>query len=251
MTVLAASLPHSFRLGRQRADNAAAVWLAGGAGSWASRAAQRVRDEAGWTVVIDPGPDEPDHILALADQVGEAGARIALSEPFAGNPILPHFKEQLPPAIRVCNMHARTEGSLVHAVFAQLRLARILGFRDLAVRDVCAVPGGAMLTLSGEFDNAEMTLRALASTSDALSARLDVKARGADAAAELTLFGTGTARPAIAFVVDEKGRQQLPTIYETAHRSVLRGLPTRALMTADDLSELAADIALVRALALT
>jgi hypothetical protein len=245
---LTATLPRSFHVVEGVESPSADVQLLDGRTPWARLARDCADSGAEWTIIVDPDEEEPDRILALADFMEEAGPAMTFSEPFTDNPTLPHFLTQLPEAISSCNMQAWTTGSIRKAALVQLRLARALGIRELALLDVCSTPHSNLLTFRGKRNDAAVSLRTLITASAAMSSRHIVRTYAADVMARLTLFDAETARPAEAAIVNEGGEVRLPTIYETAHRSVLRGLSGRAGMTAADLRDFAADVALVQSL---
>jgi hypothetical protein len=251
LTSLAATLPRSVRLIEEPGGPGAAVQLLDGRQPWARQALECMKNGAQWTIVVDPGEEEPDRVHALADIIEEGGPVLAFSDPFTDNPALPHFREQLSKAVNSCNMQAWTTGGLREAVLVQLRLARAFDIHDLAVRDVCLVPRSCLLTLPGKRHDTAFSLRTLITSSTAMSPRHILRFHGSEAMASLTLFGAETARPAEAMIVNAHGELRLPTIYETAHRSVLRGLAGRAGMTPAAVRDFAADIDLLRSLALS
>jgi len=244
---LAATLPLSYRPAASQDEGRSAVEFFAGDQPWATRVAESSSDKS-WIVVVDPGLDDADAISSLADKVEAGSARIAFSESYAGDPAVELLRGQIAFAVTSCKMHGVTSGSLAGAIFTQVRLARAIGLRSLAAKDVCAVDGGALVTFSARFGEGDVQFGALATISSAAAPRHVVKAYGAGDIASLTLFGSDTARPGEAAIIDATGERQLPTIYETAHRALLRGLREREPLTPQELRDFATDVRLVQSL---
>lgn len=228
---IVASLPVSFRLDD---DDARVGVVDGSLPDWASVAS--LEAHAGDVVVLDPRAADSDGLEALRTAPG----RILLSETWAGNPALLAVHTQWGQEIADA---ALVEVSIIEPVRGVeasdllLRAVRVLGAMGIAVAEVSAPSGSRRgLTASGRTTTGGLvSIFAVRTDADAPAVRVAISS--AVATIQVDLPSATTARPARARLVTPESATELPTIWQTAHRSSFQRLhhAVSAQVEVDDL----------------
>jgi hypothetical protein len=238
---LVASLPISYRA--SDAADAAVVLVDGRAPDWV--AAAGAVPATAVALVLDPGIADPPAVRALL----ASGARVALSETWAGNPAVAaarnawHADLAAAALVEVAVLERTAGADASELVLRALRVALALGI-DVASLDV--VTGGDRgRVVTGQLGSGGfVTLVVTRSDAAPPSVRVDVAAP--DAGITLELADGATARPARARRVSRTDALELPTVWQTAHRSSLQRIHALGAGAAiDDLAGFAAALELL------
>lgn len=170
-----------------------------------------------------------DDTIAMADRIG---ARIALSETHADNPAVAPFRAGLDGIYTAATITGQGEAVMGDLVLQQLRLARAAGFAPDAVQHAAADTQRALATVRARHGEESALLRLTAVYSRAGKAHHRLMLHGRTESASLHLWSDPAARPANGFHISEDRTTEQPTIYESAHRAVLRS----ALALSDEAS---------------
>jgi hypothetical protein len=211
---LAASLPASVRLVETGGD----VVLLSGQGDWPARLLAAMQGGQRRFILIDPQ-------AGAAGQLGEVmatGADITLCEIHADNPAVTPFRAGLAGACSTVTITGQGEAPIADLVLQQLRLARATGFAPKAIVHAAADAGQALATLEATYGEASVLLRLNAVQSRAGSGHHRLLTHGRTESACLQVWSDPAARPANAFHIAGDSTTGQPTIYESAHRAVLR-----------------------------
>ncbi|SER28710.1 hypothetical protein [Sphingobium sp. YR768] len=219
---LVPTLPLSYRPVLDVSGDRGDVHLAFGEGDWTEAVVAAAEAGACCVMVVNPAPCPPEQIDALIDQVEPASTRIFLSEAFACDPAVALLRARLPERATICDFAASCTMDIERAVFDQMRLARALAMPISTIVDSVETRSSALLTCRTP-DNTPIRLTVSPMVTDRQH-RHRFRAFGADWAARLDLYGDQNARPAVASIIDAQGMTRIPTVYETAHRSMLRAI---------------------------
>jgi hypothetical protein len=219
---LVPTLPLSYRPVPDVLGDRGDVHLAFGEGDWTEAVVAAAEAGAGCVMVVNPAPCPPEQIDALIDRVEPASTRIILSEAFASDPAVALLRARLPERATICNLAASYTMDIERALFDQMRLARALAMPVSTIVDSVDTRSSALMTCRTA-DNMPIRLSISPMVTDQ-EHRHRFCAYGADWAARLDLHGDQNARPAAASIIDATGMTLIPTVYETAHRSMLRAI---------------------------
>lgn len=239
-TEVLASLPLSYAAaGGRTAD----VQLVDGAPDWPAALVAAARDGAAGLIVVDPGPAD---LLPLAD----LGATVVVDSVWAGNPAIevaaPTLRAALVPGTRLeCRAVVSTASDAGRVLLAQLTLVRRLAGPADGLTVLHRDGHGYLARGSAGGAALELTM----TTTNALSEHATVRLLTGDGGIELFLPAADTARPAQVHLVGPDGDCQLPTLYESAHRTAWRRLHQLLIVgdSASDLDDLTDDLATLRA----
>lgn len=217
---IVASLPVSFRLD---ADDARVRVVDGSLPGWASTAHHEAR-AGGEVVVLDPHATDLDALEGLQSLPGH---RVVLSDTWAGNPMLTAVADAWG---RDLTGVALIEVSIIEPVGGVdatdllLRAIRVLGSMGIEVSEISAPSGSSHgFTASGRTRTGGI-VSVFAVHTDADRPALRVAISSATAAIQVDLPPATTARPAHARRVTTESATELPTIWQTAHRSSFQRL---------------------------
>jgi hypothetical protein len=236
---LVPTLPLSYRPARDVSDDPGDVHLAFGEGDWTEAVAIAAEAGATCVMVVNPAPCPPERIVALIDRVQASSTRIFLSEAFASDPAVALLRARLTEKATVCNLAAAYMMGIERALFDQMRLARALAMPIGAIVDSIETRSSALVT-GRTADGTLIRLTVLPMVTD-WEPRHRFRAYGANWAARLDLHGDHNARPAEASIIDANGMTLVPTIYETAHRAILRAIHGGLAASHQDMRNFAAD----------
>lgn len=207
-----ASLPVDFRESEQpNAD----VRVVSGTGTWVENVRVAVQDGARLLVVMDPSPEEPRSLRALAEQVEASQTVVVLAERFAGNPVFDLIEANLiPRELLTVTAQAQTHDGAGYQrlLLETLRVLHVLGLRPTLTTSAGATHG---VTIGGRLGEVPVALIA----SDGPSTQLRVTVTGSDRELDLTLYSADTARPARAISAGIENGVAVPTVYESAYRA--------------------------------
>ncbi|MFT2691510.1 hypothetical protein [Clavibacter zhangzhiyongii] len=212
-----ASLPESFR----RTDDAGDVVVIAGGSGWAGRATDAARAGARALLVLDPGPADDAELAALQ----ETGAPVVLDVPWR------HDEAVRRVAPRIHRLVA--PGALLEA------RATVAGADDLAgaaralaltAQALAGSPIAELTTLARTPDHLMLTGPTASGVHVILSAVVAAHGHGCatfrlvvgDRAAHVALPAPDTAAPGRASVTDAAGREDLPVVFESGHRTAMR-----------------------------
>ncbi|QJU55118.1 hypothetical protein SCB71_18900 [Herbiconiux sp. KACC 21604] len=229
-----ATLPLSFRrfsagASDARADAVAArpdVVVVAGSEGWVERAREAASAGARGVVVTDPLPVAARvPLVALADDV--SGCAIVLAESWASSPALLTAAERLSaPIARTRVVDARSieprRGRDLRAVlFAQLRAVQRLGV-EVSSLEVVAETASSLLGVGRSTTGARIVLSA--ARSDTADCTLDLLLVAPDETIRIEVPDGTTARPGRAVHTSASDAVELPTIWQTAHRTAWQRL---------------------------
>jgi len=217
---LAASLPASVRL----VDTGGDVVLLGGQGDWHARLLAAMQAGQKRFIVMDPQAGAAGQLGEVAAMAQAIGAQVTLCETHADNPAVAPFRAGLAGTYSTVTITGQGEAAIADLVLQQLRLARAAGFAPAAIVHAAADAGQAIATLEATFGDASVLLRLNAVQSRAGGAHHRLLAHGRTESACLQVWSDPPARPATAFHISGDCTTGQPTIYESAHRAVLRSL---------------------------
>lgn len=215
---LAASRPASVRLVEQGGE----VVLMGGRADWPERLLARIRAGQKRFVLSDPQACAAGQ---LADLIGEAEishVQIRLCETHADNPAVAPFRSGLTGHFSAVTITGQGEEPIADMLMQQLRLARAAGFEPQSVVHGAAGAAQAIATLEATFGEDPVFLRLTVARSRAGGAWHRLLAHGRVDSAGLHVWSDPDARPATAFHLAGENTTGLPSIYESAHRAILR-----------------------------
>ncbi|MFF1876310.1 hypothetical protein [Leifsonia sp. NPDC058230] len=247
VAAMVASLPASFHL----TDGPADVVALDGDGDWTARAQEALRGGARALVVSDPEPRDTRGLLADAERLG---ATIALDSPWSRNPAVPAAAAEL--SRRLSGGGGLLELEVVSGlgapvlatVAAQLALVRSLSGPVTSAKLVAATARGC--TILGSM-NPDARVKLVTIQTDARPTSARLRFIGRDGSVDLSIPDPSTSRPAELTLTTRDGSILMPTVFESARRSVWRSL--HSAVTADrplnDLDEFIGDADIVRALA--
>jgi hypothetical protein len=240
------TLPLSYRSFRGPSSDPSDVHLAFGNGDWTEAVAAAAEAGTSCVMVVNPAPCAPERIYALIDRVEASSTKVFLSEAFASDPAVAHLRARLTEKATVCNLAAADTMDIERALFDQMRLARALGMPIAAIVDRIETQSSALLTCRAA-DDTPIRLAVSPMIVDQ-EPRHRFRAYGANWAARLDLHGDHNARPAEASIVDANGMTLVPTVYETAHRMVLRAIRGGLAASHQNMRNFAADSLLAASL---
>jgi hypothetical protein len=246
VAAMVASLPASFHITDGRAD----VVALDGDGEWTERAEEALRDGARAIVIGDPEAQNARGLLASAERLG---ANVALDSPWAHNPAVSAAATEL--------SHRLTDGGLLEVEVispagapvlatlpAQLALVRAVS-RPVTTAKLVAATANGYTILGSAGPDARVKLVTIMTDARPTAARL--RFIGRKGSVELSIPDPSTSRPAHLTVTTLDGSTLMPTIFESARRSVWRAVHTA--VTADrplnDLDGFVDDADIVRGLA--
>ncbi|OUE24156.1 hypothetical protein [Clavibacter michiganensis] len=212
-----ASLPESFR----RTDDAGEVVVVDGGDGWVGRATAAARSGARALLVLDPGPAVDADLAELA----AAGAPVVLDVPWRHDEAV---RRVAPRIHRLAAPGALFEARATVADTADLADAT----RALALTTQALVgsPLTELAPLAGTPDHLMLTGSTASGVHVVVSAVVTAQGHGCatfrlvvgDRAAHVTLPAPGTAAPGRASVTDAAGREDLPVVFESGHRTAMR-----------------------------
>ncbi|MBP2456874.1 hypothetical protein [Clavibacter michiganensis] len=212
-----ASLPESFR----RTDDAGDVVVVAGGDGWAGRATEAARAGARALLVLDPGPAADADLAALAD----AGTPVVLDVPWRHDEAV---RRVAPRIHRLAAPGALFEARATVASTDDLDgAARALA---LTTQALVGSPLTELAPLARTPDHLMLTGRTASGVIVVVSAVVTAHAHACatfrlvvgDRAAHVTLPAPGTAAPGRASVTDAAGREDLPVVFESGHRTAMR-----------------------------
>lgn len=237
-SVTLASLPVSYAPAPD--PDQASVVVVSGAGDWASVARRRLDRGCGTVIVVHPEP-------ADLGPLEQASGSVVIDSVWAGNPAVSHAAEEFTARagsaqLLECRVVSLPGRSLAANVLDAAALVRAL---TGPLRDITFVHADSHgLTAAARSNGLEVAVSIVRTNARRpfASARLLT----GDGGIELTVPEPGTARPALVTITDPDGLQQLPTIWESAHRAAWRRVA--AGVPSSDLADFAADQLLLAAL---
>ncbi|MFT7711579.1 hypothetical protein ACMT9Y_11525 [Clavibacter tessellarius] len=212
-----ASLPESFR----RADDAGEVVVLDGGPGWASRAVEAARDGARALLVLDPGAADDDALAALI----ATGVPVVLDVPWRHAEAV---RRVAPRIHRFAAPGALLEARAAVAGTADLRGAAralaltagtLLGSPVAELAPVVATPQHLMLA-GPSASGVHVVVSVVVAGHD--HGRSTFRILVGDRAAHVVLPAPGSASPGRASVTDPAGREDLPVVFESGHRTALR-----------------------------
>jgi hypothetical protein len=216
---LISSLPRTVH----RANNSSGdIVLVDGVSPWADTLLSLVLDGRQRILLMDPCEDTPATILAIVDAATRKGAQIAISEIGADNPIVPMFRPWLDGGFATMTLQGWGIASPRAQILTHLRILRAIGVQALRLSDLRARPGAALAGVTGRLADESVLVRLAAVTTEATSPRFLLVAHSGQAAARLDILLGADAGASEATLTTRDTLVQLPTIYESAHRQVLR-----------------------------
>jgi hypothetical protein len=215
-----ASLPESFRRTDDAGDAGDVVVIAGAPG-WAGRATAAARAGARALLVLDPGPAADDDLAALA----ATGAPVVLDVPWrhdeAVRRVAPRIHRLAAPGALLEARAALADGDDLAGAARALALTAqaLLGSPLTELAALARTPDHLMLTGSTATGVHVIVSTLVAAHGHACATfRLVV----GDRAAHVALPAPGTAAPGRASVTDAAGREDLPVVFESGHRTAMR-----------------------------
>ena len=212
-----ASLPESFR----RTDDAGDVVVVAGGEGWAGRATDAARAGARALLVLDPGPAAYADLAALAD----AGTPVVLDVPWRHDEAVRRVAPRIhrlaaPGALFEARATVASTDDLDGAARALALTAQaLLGSPLTELAPLARTPDHLMLT--GRTASGVIALVSAVVTAHAHACATFRLVVG-DRAAHVTLPAPGTAAPGRASVTDAAGREDLPVVFESGHRTAMR-----------------------------
>jgi len=212
-----ASLPESFR----RTDDAGDVVVVAGGDGWAARATSAARAGARALLVLDPVPAADSELAELA----AAGVPVVLDVPWRHDEAVRRVAPRIhrlaaPGALLEARATVADPGDLPGAARALALTAQTLVGSPLAeLAPLAETPDHLMLTGTTE-TGVHVIVSALVTAHAHACAtfRLIV----GDRAAHVALPAPGTAAPGRSSVTDAAGREDLPVVFESGHRTAMR-----------------------------
>ncbi|WP_382309426.1 hypothetical protein [Herbiconiux sp. UC225_62] len=209
-----ATLPLSYTEG---GDDAEVVVIAGSDG-WVERVRAAATRGARGVIVTDPLP-EAEAIDLAADP---PDCFVVLAEPWASSPALRSTAEQFgAPISRAHLVDARavepvSGRSLRTVLFSQLRAVQNLGM-EIASLSIAAESSSSILGVGRSVSGTRVVLSA--ARTDVGDGTLDILLVGRDETIRVELPNSTTARPGRAVLTSAIAAVEVPTTWETAHRS--------------------------------
>lgn len=246
VAAIVASLPASFRTTDGRAD----VVALDGDGNWTERAEEALRKDACAIVVGDPEAQDARGLLATAERLG---ATVALDTPWAHNPAASSAATELShwlsdAGLLEVEVISPAGRPILATLPAQLALVRVVSGPVRAAKLVAATAHGYTLLGSAEPDT---RVKLVTIMTDARPTAASVRFIGREGSVELSIPDPSTSRPAHLTVTTPDGSTLMPTIFESARRSVWRA--THTAVTTDrplnDLDGFVDDADIIRGLA--
>jgi Rod binding domain-containing protein len=217
---LAASLPASVRL----VEHGGELALIGGQGAWPDRLLGRMQAGQRRFILCDPGVGAAGQLDAVLSEAQRSAASIALCETHADNPAIAPFRAQLKGQYSAVTITGQGEAGIADLLLQQLRLARAAGFAPQAILHRTANTLQAVATLKASHGKEEVVLRLTAAVGRAGGAYHRLLAHGRVESACVQVWSEPAARPAHAFHIAEDSTMAQPTLYESAHRAILRAM---------------------------
>jgi hypothetical protein len=212
-----ASLPESFR----RTDDAGDVVVIAGDPGWAGRATAAAHAGARTLLVLDPGPATDDDLAALA----ATGTPVVLDVPWRHDEAVRRVSPRIhrlaaPGALLEARATLAEDGDLPGAARALALTAQaLLGSPLTELSTLARTPNHLMLTGSTATGVHVIVSALVAAHGHACATfRLVV----GDRAAHVDLPAPGSAAPGRASVTDAAGREDLPVVFESGHRTAMR-----------------------------
>ena len=244
-----ASLPESFRRADDAADAGDVVVLDGGSG-WPARAVAAAAEGARSVLVLDPGAADD---AALADVIA-TGVPVVLDVPWLHAEAV---RRVAPRIHRFAAPGALLEARAAVAGTADLRGAAralaltagtLLGSPVTELAPVVATPHHLLLA-GPSASGVHVAVSAVVAGHD--HGRSTFRILVGDRAAHVVLPAPGSASPGRASVTDPAGREDLPVVFESGHRTALRIARDAAhgRCAPDDVADLRALLAAAPALA--